>query len=401
MLSGKHVLLCVTGGIAAYKACELASMLVKQHADVNVLMTENAAQFVTPLTFDALTHNRTVTDTFDRQHSYEIEHISLAGKADVVMVAPATADVIAKLAYGLADDMVTTTVLASRAPKLIAPAMNTAMYGNPVTQENLARLARFGWEIVGPDSGRLACGTSGAGKLVSPERLLEAIDHAVSHKKDMTGKKVLVTAGPTQESLDPVRYLTNHSSGKMGYAIARAAAARGAEVTLVSGPTSLPRPSYMHVVDVVSAKDMFDAVTGAAMEQDIIIKAAAVADFRPASYEQDKIKKEGKDEDLSLPLERTDDILGWLGTHRRPGQILCGFSMETKDMVASSRKKLEKKHLDMIAANNVREPGAGFQTDTNRLTLLTKDGEKVLPLMSKYDAANALLDALLALPERE
>lgn len=401
MLSGKHVLLCVTGGIAAYKACELASMLVKQHADVNVLMTENAAQFVTPLTFDALTHNRTVTDTFDRQHSYEIEHISLAGKADVVMVAPATADVIAKLSYGLADDMVTTTVLASRAPKLIAPAMNTAMYGNPVTQENLSRLARFGWEIVGPDSGRLACGTSGAGKLVSPERLLEAIDHAVSHKKDMTGKKVLVTAGPTQESLDPVRYLTNHSSGKMGYAIARAAAARGAEVTLVSGPTSLPRPSYMHVVDVVSAKDMFDAVTGAAMEQDIIIKAAAVADFRPASYEQDKIKKEGKDEDLSLPLERTDDILGWLGTHRRPGQILCGFSMETKDMVASSRKKLEKKHLDMIAANNVREPGAGFQTDTNRLTLLTKDGEKVLPLMSKYDAANALLDALLALPERE
>lgn len=398
MLKGKHVLLGVTGGIAAYKACELASALMKQHADVNVIMTENATQFVSPLTFDALTHNRTVTDTYDRQHSYEVEHISLAQKADVLMIAPATANVIAKLAGGLADDMLTTTALACVCQKLIAPAMNTNMYENPPTQRNLRQLKEDGWEIIEPDSGRLACGAVGKGKLASPETLLEAIDHAIAQPKDMKGLKVLVTAGPTQEALDPVRYLTNHSSGKMGYAIAIAAAQRGADVTLVTGRTNLPRPNYMKVVDVVSAEDMYQAVTGAAADADIIIKAAAVADFRPEHVASDKIKKMDVDGKPCLPLEKTRDILGYLGEHKNehPGQILCGFSMETEHMVENSRKKLEKKNLDMIAANNVKESGAGFEVDTNRLTLITGDGERTLPLMSKYDAANALLSALMA-----
>ncbi len=398
MLKGKHVLLGVTGGIAAYKACELASALMKQHADVNVIMTENATQFVSPLTFDALTHNRTVTDTYDRQHSYEVEHISLAQKADVLMIAPATANVIAKLAGGLADDMLTTTALACVCQKLIAPAMNTNMYDNPATQRNLRQLKEDGWEIIEPDSGRLACGAVGKGKLASPETLLEAIDHAIAQPKDMKGLKVLVTAGPTQEALDPVRYLTNHSSGKMGYAIAIAAAQRGADVTLVTGRTNLPRPNYMKVVDVVSAEDMYQAVTGAAADADIIIKAAAVADFRPEHVASDKIKKMDVDGKPCLPLEKTRDILGYLGEHKNehPGQILCGFSMETEHMVENSRKKLEKKNLDMIAANNVKESGAGFEVDTNRLTLITGDGERTLPLMSKYDAANALLSALMA-----
>ncbi len=402
MLKGKHVLLGVTGGIAAYKACELASALVKQHADVNVIMTRNATEFVTPLTFDALTHNRTVIDTFDRQHSYEIEHISLADKADVVIIAPASANVIAKLANGIADDMLTTTMLACKAPKLIAPAMNTNMYEAPATQRNLEILRGDGWEIIEPDSGRLACGTTGKGKLVSPERLLEAVDHTIAHDKDLTGLHLLVTAGPTQEALDPVRYLTNHSSGKMGYAIAEAAAQRGAKVTLVSGVTNLQRPNYMEVVDIVSAKDMFEAVTSRAPQLDVIIKAAAVADFRPAQYVDDKIKKDHGETDLSIPLERTDDILAWLGVHKGefpeagPGsQTLCGFSMETRDMLENSRKKLAKKNLDMIAANNVKVAGAGFAVDTNVLTLITKDSEQELPLMSKFDAANALLDEVL------
>lgn len=395
MLKGKNVLLGVTGGIAAYKACELASALVKQHADVNVIMTKNATEFVAPLTFDALTHNRTVTDTFDRMHSYEIEHISLAEKADVIVIAPASANVIAKLANGLADDMLTTTVLASRAVKLIAPAMNTNMYENPVTQHNLEVLKGYGWEIIGPDSGRLACGTTGRGKMVSPERLLDAVEHAIAHEKDMAGVKLMVTAGPTQEAVDPVRYLTNHSSGKMGYAIATAAARRGAEVTLVSGRTGLDRPGYMEVVDVVSAGDMYEAVTARAEGMDMIVKAAAVADFRPAVCAEDKIKKTGTEEDAAIALERTDDILAWLGAHKGAEQVLCGFSMETKDMLENSRRKLTKKNLDIIAANNLKEAGAGFRVDTNLLTLIRPEEEKVLPLMTKYEAANVLLDELM------
>uniref|UniRef100_I5ATE6 Coenzyme A biosynthesis bifunctional protein CoaBC n=1 Tax=Eubacterium cellulosolvens (strain ATCC 43171 / JCM 9499 / 6) TaxID=633697 RepID=I5ATE6_EUBC6 len=395
MLKGKNVLLGVTGGIAAYKACELASALVKQHADVNVIMTRNATEFVAPLTFDALTHNRTVTDTFDRMHSYEIEHISLAEKADVIVIAPASANVIAKLANGLADDMLTTTVLASRAVKLIAPAMNTNMYENPVTQHNLELLKGYGWEIIGPDSGRLACGTTGRGKMVSPERLLDAVERAIAHEKDMAGVKLMVTAGPTQEAVDPVRYLTNHSSGKMGYAIATAAARRGAEVTLVSGRTGLNRPGYMEVVDVVSARDMYEAVTERAEGMDMIVKAAAVADFRPAVCAEDKIKKTGTVADAAIALERTDDILAWLGAHKGAEQVLCGFSMETKDMLENSRRKLTKKNLDIIAANNLKEAGAGFRVDTNLLTLIRPEEEKVLPLMTKYEAANVLLDELM------
>lgn len=398
MLTGKHILLGVTGGIAAYKACDLASKLMKQHADVNVVMTENAAKFVTPLTFDALTHNRTVTDTFDRNHSYEIEHIAFADKADAVMIAPASADVIAKLACGIADDMLTTTVLACDCPKMIAPAMNTKMYENPATQRNLRQLREDGWEVIEPEEGRLACGAVGKGKLVSTDILLEAIDHAIARPKDLVGKKILVTAGPTQEALDPVRYLTNRSTGKMGYAIAEAASERGADVTLVSGPTDLAPLRYVHMVNVVSAQEMYDAVTS--RFADIVIMAAAVADFRPASYADDKIKKMNSDESPALPLEKTQDILAYLGAHKQPGQLLIGFSMETKDLLENSRKKLEKKNLDMIAANNVKVPGAGFAVDTNVLTLITKDGQKELPLMSKYDAANALLDGIRDALER-
>lgn len=418
MLTGKHVLLGVTGGIAAFKACELASTLMKQHADVSVIMTKNAAEFVSPLTFDALTHRRTVTDTFDRQHSCEVEHISLARWADILIIAPATANVIAKLACGLADDMLTTTALACSCPKLIAPAMNTAMYENPATQRNLRRLREDGWEIIEPESGRLACGDVGRGKLASVDRLAEGIFHAIAQPKDMKGLKVLVTAGPTREALDPVRYLTNHSSGKMGYAIARAASQRGADVTLVTGPTSLPRPHYMKVEDIVSAEDMYQAVMKEAPGQDMIIKAAAVADFRPASVASDKIKKMEVDGKPALALEKTRDILAALGdlkrktegvtgeeggmeTVGRRRQILCGFSMETEHVVENSRAKLIKKNLDMVAANNVKESGAGFEVDTNRLTLITKDGEDTLPLMSKYQAANALLSELLKIRESQ
>ncbi|WP_302497386.1 bifunctional phosphopantothenoylcysteine decarboxylase/phosphopantothenate--cysteine ligase CoaBC [uncultured Flavonifractor sp.] len=394
-LKGKTVLLGVTGGIACYKSANLASALVKQGANVQVLMTKNATEFIGPHTFESLTGNRVSVDTFDRNYQFQVEHIALADQADLVLVAPATANVLAKLAHGLADDMLTTTILACNCPKIAAPAMNTKMYENPVTQDNLDILRKYGWEIVEPASGRLACGAVGKGKMPEPEDLLETVLHALSHEKDMTGLKVLVTAGPTQEALDPVRYLTNHSTGKMGYAIAKAAAARGAQVTLVSGPVNLKKPPYMEVVDIVSAQDMFDAVTSRAPDQDIIIKAAAVADYRPANLAEDKIKKSGNDSDLSLPLARTSDILAWLGEHRAPGQFLCGFSMETRDMVANSKKKLEKKHIDLIAANNLKQAGAGFGVDTNVLTLIAADGAKELPLMSKEEAAHALLDEIM------
>ena len=393
MLKGKFIVLGVTGGIACYKAAALASLLVKQHAEVQVIMTENATKFVTPLTFEQLTGKKALTDTFDRNFTHSVEHIAVADRADLVLIAPATANVAAKLAHGLADDMLTTTVLACDCPKLIAPAMNTKMYENPVTRDNLETLRRYGWEVIEPAEGRLACGAVGKGKLPEPEALLESVLHAVAHEKDLQGKKVLVTAGPTREALDPVRYLTNRSSGRMGYAIARAAARRGAEVTLVSGPVSLPRPGYMEIVDVESAQEMYEAVTARAPEMDIIIKAAAVADYRPAQVADNKIKK--KDGDLALPLERTLDILGTLGKNKRPGQFLCGFSMETENLLENSRKKLEKKNLDMVAANNVKVAGAGFGVDTNVLTLITAAGEKELPLMSKDAAADALLDAIL------
>ena len=393
MLKGKTIVLGVTGGIACFKAAALASLLVKQHANVQVIMTENATKFVTPLTFEQLTGQKALTDTFDRNFQHSVEHIAVADRADLVLIAPATANIIAKLAHGLADDMLTTTVLACDCPKAIAPAMNTKMYENPVTQDNLSTLRRYGWEVAEPASGHLACGTEGKGRLPEPEELLELCLHAIAREKDLRGKRVLVTAGPTREALDPVRYLTNRSSGRMGYAIARAAARRGAEVTLVSGPTALPRPGYMEIVDVESAQEMFEAVTSRAPDMDIIIKAAAVADYRPADVAEDKIKK--KDGDLSIPLERTRDILGTLGQRKREGQFLCGFSMETRDLIENSRKKLTKKNLDMVAANNVKVEGAGFGVETNVLTLITAEGEKELPLMSKDAAADALLDAIL------
>ena len=396
MLKGKTVLLGVTGGIACYKAAALASALVKQHCNVQVVMTKNAGEFITPLTFENLTGNRTVTDTFDRNHPYQVEHIALADQADLVLIAPATANVLAKLAHGIADDMLTTTVLACDCPKIAAPAMNTKMYENPVTQDNLEKLRRYGWEVLEPAAGRLACGAVGLGKMPEPEELLESVLHALSHEKDMEGLRVLVTAGPTQEALDPVRYLTNHSTGRMGYALARAAAARGAEVTLVSGPTGLKKPAYVQAVEVVSAQEMFEAVTSRSAAQDIIIKAAAVADYRPAHTAADKIKKSADGGDLRLELERTSDILAWLGAHKPEGQFLCGFSMETRDMLENSRKKLEKKRLDMIVANNLREEGAGFGVATNRVTLITPEGEEALPLLSKEETAHRVLDAVLA-----
>ena len=393
MLQGKTVVLGVTGGIAAYKMPNLASALVKLGCNVQVLMTQNATQFITAVTFETLTGNKALVDTFDRNFSFQVEHIAVADQADLVMIAPATANVIAKLAHGLADDMLTTTVLACNCPKIVVPAMNTKMYENPVTQDNLNTLRHYGWEVVEPASGYLACGAVGKGKLPEPEVLLQVILHDLAHEKDMMGKKVLVTAGPTQEALDPVRYLTNHSSGKMGYAIAQAAARRGAQVTLVSGPVALKRLPYVETVDVVSAQEMFEAVAVRAAEQDILIKAAAVADYRPMMVAEDKMKK--SDDALSIPLERTQDILGWLGQHRRPGQFLCGFSMETQNMVENSRKKLEKKQVDMIAANNLKVEGAGFGVDTNLLTLITKDGLDELPLVTKEEAADLLLDRIL------
>ena len=389
MLKGKTVLLGVTGGIAAYKAAALASALVKQHAAVEVVMTKNATEFVTPLTFEQLTGRRTMVDTFDRNFSHQVEHISLAERTDLVMIAPATANVCAKLAHGLADDMLTTTVLACRCPKLIAPAMNTNMYENPVTQDNLYILRKYGWDVIEPASGRLACGAVGKGKMPEPEDLLQHILRYLALPHDLAGKKVLVTAGPTQEALDPVRYLTNHSTGKMGYAIAKMAMLRGAEVTLVSGPTSIPYPPFVNVVPVKSAQDMFEAVAANAPDSDFIFKAAAVADYTPASYNDNKMKK--KDGDLSIPLKRTQDILKYLGEYRIPGQVICGFSMETENMLENSRAKLVKKNVDMICANNLKVAGAGFGVDTNVITLITKDNCVELPLQSKESAANDIL----------
>ncbi len=392
MLKGKTVVLGVTGGIAAYKIANLASMLVKQHANVRVIMTQNATNFITPTTFETLTGKKCLVDTFDRNFEFQVEHVSLAKQADIFMIAPATANVIAKVAHGLADDMLTTTFLACRSPKYIVPAMNTQMYENPITQDNLNICRKYGMHVIEPASGYLACGDTGAGKMPEPETLFEYILQELACEKDLAGKKVLVTAGPTREAIDPVRYITNHSTGKMGYAIARAAARRGAEVILVSGPVDLKAPLGVRLVPVISAKDMFDAVTSVSAEQDAIIKAAAVADYRPAVVGAEKTKK--SDGNMNIELERTDDILAWLGAHRREGQVLCGFSMETQNMLENSRAKLAKKNVDMIVANSLRTVGAGFGTDTNLVTVITKDGAEELELMSKDQVAHELLNRI-------
>ena len=393
MLEGKTVLLGVTGSIAAYKIAYLASALKKLHAQVHVLMTENATNFINPITFESLTGNKCLVDTFDRNFQFQVEHVSIAKQADVVMIAPASANVIGKLAHGIADDMLTTTIMACKCKKIISPAMNTNMYENPIVQDNLAILQHYGYEVIEPASGYLACGDTGAGKMPEPEMLLEYILREIAKEKDLTGRKVLVTAGPTQEAIDPVRYITNHSSGKMGYALAKAAMLRGAQVTLVSGPCAIEPPPFVKLVPIVTAKEMFDAVTSVSFEQDIIIKAAAVADYRPAKVFDDKVKKqEGQ---MSIELEKTDDILQYLGDNRVPGQFLCGFSMETQNMLGNSRAKLGKKHLDMVAANNLKVAGAGFQGDTNVLTLITADRMEELPLLSKTEAAHRLLDEIL------
>ena len=397
MLKGKTVLLGVTGGIASYKSASLASLLVKAGAQVHVLMTENAKNFINPITFETLTGHKCVTDTFDRNFEFNVEHVALAKKADLVMIAPATANVIAKLAHGIADDMLTTTVLACRCPKIIAPAMNTAMYENQITQDNMDLLRKYGMEVITPACGHLACGDTGAGKMPEPETLIQYIYRELAHKKDMKGLKVLVTAGPTQESIDPVRYIINHSSGKMGYCIARACMLRGADVTLVSGRTALTPPMFVDVVPVISAKDMYESVTSRSNDMNIIIKAAAVADYRPASVADEKMKK--ADAELSIALERTDDILKYLGEHKTSGQFLCGFSMETQNMLENSKKKLVKKNLDMIVANNLKVKGAGFETDTNIVTMITPDSVCELELMSKEDVAFRLTDKILELME--
>lgn len=392
-LNGKTVVLGVTGGIAAYKMANVASALRKAGANVHVIMTENAAQFITPLTFETLTNNRCIVDTFDRNFQYDVAHISLAKAADLFLIAPATANVIAKLAHGLADDMLTTTVLAAKCPKLVAPAMNTAMFENPITQDNLKTLEHYGFRIIQPAVGMLACKDVGSGKLPEPEVLLDAIAMEIAREKDMVGLHVTVTAGPTQESLDPVRYLTNHSSGKMGYAIAREAMLRGADVTLISGQVALPPVPGVNMRPVVSAQDMFEAVQEALPTTDILIKAAAVADYRPVNVSDQKIKK--KDGDLSIPLERTTDILGWVAEHKQNGLFVCGFSMETENLIENSQKKLGKKHLDMVVANNLKVEGAGFGVETNVVTLITKENVTELPRMGKDEVSHHLLNAIL------
>ncbi len=392
MLKGKTVVLGVTGSIAAYKMANLTSMLTKLHCDVHVIMTKNATNIINPITFETLTAHKCLVDTFDRNFNYNIEHVALGEKADVVLVAPASANVIGKMAAGIADDMLTTTILACKCKKIVAPAMNTNMYENPVVQANLKKLKEFGMEVIEPASGMLACRVEGKGKLPSEEVLLEYILREIQFEKDMIGKKVLVTAGATQEAIDPVRYITNHSTGKMGYALAKIAMRRGADVTLVTTPTNLPAPLFVDVVPVVSAHEMFDAVKERAPQMDIIIKAAAVADYTPVSVSDEKIKK--KDGDLSLPMRRTTDILAYLGEHRKPGQFICGFSMETENLVENSKKKLQKKNADLIVANNLRDEGAGFGTDTNVVTLVMEEGIVELPCMSKEQVAEAVLDAI-------
>lgn len=392
MLKGKTVVLGVTGSIAAYKMANLTSMLTKLHCDVHVIMTKNATNIINPITFETLTAHKCLVDTFDRNFNYNIEHVALGEKADVVLVAPASANVIGKMAAGIADDMLTTTLLACKCKKIVAPAMNTNMYENPIVQANLKKLKEFGMEVIEPASGMLACRVEGKGKLPSEDVLLEYILREIQFEKDMTGKKVLVTAGATQEAIDPVRYITNHSTGKMGYALAKIAMRRGADVTLVTAPTNLPAPLFVDVVPVVSAQEMFDAVKERAPQMDIIIKAAAVADYTPVSVSDEKIKK--KDGDLSLPMKRTTDILAYLGEHRKPGQFICGFSMETENLVENSKKKLQKKNADLIVANNLRDEGAGFGTDTNVVTLVMEEGIVELPCMSKEQVAEAVLDAI-------
>ena len=398
MLRGKTVLLAVTGSIAAYKTAYLASALNKLHAQVHVLMTANATNFINPITFETLTGNKCLVDTFDRNFQFQVEHVSIAKQADVVMIAPASANVIGKLAHGIADDMLTTTVMACKCKKIISPAMNTNMFENPVVQDNLKILEHYGYQVIQPASGYLACGDTGAGKMPEPEVLLSYILKEIAMEKDLEGRKILVTAGPTQEAIDPVRYITNHSSGKMGYAIARMAMLRGARVTLVTGPTALTPPPFLETVPVTDARSLFREVTERAADQDIIIKAAAVADYRPAEVSAEKVKK--SDEDLFLALERTEDTLQYLGDHKRPGQLLCGFAMETSRMEERARQKLEKKNLDLIAANNVKVAGAGFGTDTNVVTLIDRKQTSRLELLSKEEVAMRILDRLLEI-ERE
>ena len=390
----KTVLLGITGGIAAYKSAYVASGLKKKGYDVHVVMTENATEFISPLTFETLTNNRCSVDMFDRNFEYDVKHISLAKAADVVLIAPATANTIAKLAHGIADNMLTTTVLACTCPKIIVPAMNTAMYENPATQDNLDILRDYGFEVIEPAEGLLACGDEGKGKMPEPDALIACVEHAIGHEKDLLGKRLLVTAGPTQEAIDPVRYITNHSSGKMGYAIARMAARRGAEVTLVSGRTALPKEPFVETVDVLSAEDMFDAVTSRAADMDIIIKAAAVADYRPTEVAEEKIKKSDAESGRAIELEPTQDILAWLGRHRRDGQFLCGFAMETENLLANASAKLEKKNLDFIVLNSLRDAGAGFRHDTNKITIVSREGETVYPLKPKTEVAADIIDTL-------
>jgi len=393
MLTNKKIVLGVTGSIAAYKIATLASMLKKKGADITVIMTENATNFINPITFETLTGNKCLIDTFDRNFQYNVEHVALAKQADVFLIAPASANVIGKIANGLADDMLTTTFLACRCPKIIAPAMNTQMYHNPILQDNLDKCRHYGMEVITPACGYLACGDTGDGKMPEPEELYAFIERAAAYEKDMTGTKVLVTAGPTMEAIDPVRFISNHSTGKMGYAIAKHCMLRGADVTLVSGPTNLDVPIYVNHIPVKTAKEMFDAVTSVSDSQNIIIKAAAVADYRPASVSAEKVKK--SDDNLSIALERTDDILKYLGEHKKENQFLCGFSMETENMLENSAAKLEKKNLDMIVANNLKTEGAGFGTDTNVVTLITKEDLIELPIMSKDKVAEALIDSIL------
>lgn len=399
MLKGKTVVLAVTGSIAAYKIATLASQLGKLHADVHVMMTKNATNFITPITFETLTGNKCLIDTFDRNFQFQVEHVSLAKKADVVMIAPASANVIGKLANGIADDMLTTTIMACKCRKILSPAMNTNMFENPIVQDNLRKLERYGYEVIQPAVGLLACKDVGAGKMPEPEVLLSYIEKEICYEKDLLGRNILITAGPTQEALDPVRYLTNHSTGKMGYALARVCSYRGAHVTLVTGKTNLAKPMFVDVVEITSAREMFEAVTSRYEEQDIVIKAAAVADYRPTQVSAQKVKK--KDGAMSIPLERTDDILKYLGEKKRPHQFLCGFSMETENMLENSRAKLEKKNLDMIVANNLKVPGAGFAGDTNVVTLITREDETQLPLLSKDETAAQILDKILRMEKEK
>ena len=395
MLTGKTIVLGVTGGIAAYKSANLASLLVKLNADVHVIMTQNATHFITPMTFETLTNNKCIVDTFDRNFSFDVKHVSLAKRGNLFVVAPCTANVIGKLAHGICDDMLTTTMLATKAPKLIAPAMNTGMWENPILQDNLTKLQGYGYHIIEPIIGRLACGDTGTGKMNSEEVIIEHILTFMAKDKDLKGRKVLITAGPTQESIDPVRYITNHSSGKMGYAITKMARLRGADVTLVSGPVNIKPFTGVNLVPVKSAADMFEAVTSRSADNDIIIMCSAVADYTPASYSDQKVKKH--DGELSIELTRTQDILGWLGEHKKDNQTLVGFSMETDNLIENSREKLTKKHADLICANSISGNTTGFAVDTNQVTLITNNEVKELPLCSKEETADKILDHILTL----